>query len=152
MRALVAVAAVLGVVPPFGPPAAVGDTATVCLLDLQATLTPGLSTPPGSTRFAIRGTATCLVPSGPSSGSYTSAGTFAGSCASGTGSGEFQTTALRRNGMPLRGHHDFFASGPFGLGRGPESTVSFVFAPMEGDCLTQPVRRLRVFGQLVVPE
>lgn len=149
----------------LGPAAPVqGDQGTHCTFDFELTLTPGLSMTPTTGSHGGTGPILCdgLVngqqPTG--GGTLTDDGrygtkdpdTCSGSEGDGTDTLQIPTAAgiqtvvsrytyIAGDRLPTKGG---VAAGSF---KGSHFTGTFEFTPLEGDCVTAPVTRVRVFGE-----
>lgn len=102
-----------------------------------------------------KGAITCVGPvagstDATSAGTYTSSGTFRGSCAGGSGTESFTARFHRSDGVHIVvGTHRFSTTGPLGTGGGDGATALFQIAPLGGGaCVVGPVTSAAVLGEV----
>lgn len=149
-------ALVLAALVPAAPASAASDSRATCIGSWDVYFSRGVAAVPGSSEFGTRGptgTVECLGnvegEAVTGTGTFAKEGRFEGTCLSGTGAGNIQVT-LPTTGGPKHVEIPFtMTTGP-GIGfkysdyfAGP---LTFVFVPVEGDCLLSPVTRIAVFG------
>jgi hypothetical protein len=135
-------------------PAHAADTA-ICTVSHPLTLSPGLTLTPGQHEYTNNsiGTINCLGSLngrqivGP--GSVTNEGHLTGTCAQGTGSGEFQFLIPIAGGteFPVVEKYTSHYVGIVGTISGPVFSGAFEFLPQSGDCLLTPLTQVAVLAQ-----
>jgi hypothetical protein len=135
-------------------PAQAADTA-LCTVSHPLTLSPGLTLTPGQQEYTNNsiGTINCVGSLkgrqivGP--GSVTNEGHLTGSCAQGTGSGEFQFLIPVAGGTDVSVIEKYTSHyvGIVGTISGPVFSGVFEFLPQSGDCLITPLTQVAVLAQ-----
>jgi hypothetical protein len=132
----------------------------VCAGIWEISLTPGIGTAVSTAGFAVVGGPATLQCAGPPGAAviagpvtYLETGTATGSCASGTGTGEFVATVPTNSGpKAVRGPFTFGWAGATGWLHGSQWSGTFSFAPTSGDCFTRPAERAAiVFDGVLTP-
>ena len=122
-----------------------------CHVDTLLESPEGISMEPRSGTFTSAGSATCFgSPNGVQAtgpGTYTSYGTFDGTCAQLAGTFTYLITLPTAQGEATITDSGDFQYAHFIVGNG---LGTFGFAPEEGNCVTEPLKAMRVFGQLVI--
>lgn len=159
--------AVIALVIVFGGAAPIqAEKGTRCTFEFEVTLSPGLSMSPSSGTHRGTGPLTCdgLVngkqPTG--TGTLTDDGRYGtkdpDTCSGGEGDGVDTMKIPTQDGIetviseftftyPRPSTKGGVAGGEF---KGTHFTGSFEFTPMEGDCISAPVTKVRVFGEGVL--
>lgn len=149
-------ALVLAALVPAAPAWAVSDSLAYCVGTWDVRFSRGVGTAPGSAEFSTRGPTGTVECSGEvegeaitGTGTFAKAGLFEGTCLSGTGAGRIQITVPTTGGPKHLDITFTMTTGP-GIGfkysdsfAGP---LTFVFVPVEGNCVLSPVTRIAVFG------
>ena len=121
-----------------------------CHIDIVLESPEGLGIEPGSATYTSSGSADCFgTPAGiqpTGRGTYTSFGTFEGGCAGASGTFNYRITLPTAQGEATFVDSGTFTSPYF---TSPSGFGAFEFTPIEGDCVTEPLTKMRVIAQLI---
>lgn len=130
--------------------AAAAGVPAYCHIDIVLEAPDGLSLETGSATYTSSGSAVCfgepdgIRATGP--GTYTSYGTIGGSCAGASGDFHYRITLPTAQGEATIVDGGDFTSPTFTAGKG---SGAFEFVPIDGDCVTEPLTKMRVIAQLI---
>ncbi len=132
------------------PVDAAAATQGYCHIDIVLESPEGLGIEPGSATYTSSGSADCFgTPGGVQAtgpGTYTSFGTFEGGCAGASGTFDYRITLPTTQGQAVLEDAGEFTSPYF---TSPTGFGAFEFTPIEGDCVTAPLTKMRVIAQLI---
>ncbi|MGH2690055.1 MAG: hypothetical protein ACRDKW_14800 [Actinomycetota bacterium] len=134
------------------PVTAAVPSRAVCVATWTDSVSPGASLTPGTSTFSSGGQTGSISCAGSVMGhDVTGPGTIGeegraqGTCTAGTGSATFHMTIPTTGGpVDLSFPVEFTIAGAVGSRPGGPMPGGFVFAPLEGDCVTTPVTRIAV--------